>query len=391
MVDKKQSVVAIAPDAEQEVIRAQLEGTAEVVAADSDAARGLAAAKQHLPCTVIVYLDAAPEVALRLTKDASRVDGCAPIVVSRARNPDNILVAMRAGARDFAYLEEGGDDVRRSVLELAAIRESVRPGPRGEVITFFSAKGGSGSTTIASNLAGSLATQKNEDGAPLKVILLDFDLEMGDVLVFLDMAARFSYQELLANMHRLDADLLDSSLAKHASGIHVMSQTDYLEEGRELSAEQAGSVIDYLAGFFDFVVIDGLRDFRDVAITALDRADHVVLTMTQDIPALKNANRCLRLFRRLGYEGDKVKLVLNRYRRSGQLNPESIADALGRSVIATVANDFPTAIRAVNEGRLVINAAPNTRLAKDILEMVGVFRKVHAPKRKSIFSLWGKG
>ena len=214
---------------------------------------------------------------------------------------------------------------------------------------------------------------------------------IGDVLVFLDVSARYSYHELLANAHRLDSELLHRSLTQHSSGVHVMSQTDYLEEGRELSSEDAAKVVAFLRRHFDFVVIDGLRDFRDISLVALDKSDTILLTMTQDIPALKNANRCLRIFKRLGYSDDRVRLVLNRYRRVGQLTPDSIGDALGRKVSITIANDFPIAIKSVNEGKLLVNSVPSSAIAKDIVSLVSLFRTAAAPKRKSLFGRWGKG
>jgi len=311
------------------------------------------------------------------------------VVVSRERNPDSILIAMRSGARDFAYLDDDSQDVRRALLDLGLSAGSA-PGGRGKLITIFSSKGGSGATAIACNLAGDLA-QLEVDGRPARVVLLDFDLEMGDVLVFLDMTARFSYQELLANMHRLDWDLIDTSLAKHSAGFHVISQTDYVEEGRELGTADATSVLGFLRTHFDFVVIDGMRDFRETNLAALDRADTMLLVMTQDIPALKNASRCLRIFKRLGYEGDRVQLVLNRFRGAGQLTPASISDALGHKVKWTVANDFPSVIKAVNEGKLLVQSAAATAVAKDIQSIAASFQRGDAPvKRRGLFGMWGK-
>jgi len=390
VTERRKSVAILGARGDAPEIRKQLEGVATIVATQDDLTQAMTTLRASAANVGLVFLDHEPDAALALAKTAGGVNGCAVIVVSRLRDPDKILSAMRSGARDFAFLDEESGDLRRALGELQ--RPDVQPSGEqgGRVISVFSAKGGSGATTIASNLAGSLVVA-DDDGKPVKVVLIDFNLEMGDVLVFLDVNARYSYQELLANAHRLDPELLYRSLTQHSSGVHVMSQTDYLEEGRELSAEDAAKVIAFLRMHFDFVVIDGLRDFRDISLVALDKSDTILLTMTQDIPALKNANRCLRIFKRLGYEGDRVQLVLNRFRRSGQLTPDSISDALGRRVAATVANDFPTAIKSANEGKLIVNAAPSTAIAKDVAGLVSLFRAPSTTKRRSIFSLWGKG
>jgi pilus assembly protein CpaE len=204
------------------------------------------------------------------------------------------------------------------------------------------------------------------------------------------MKAPYSYRELLANLHRLDADLLFRSLAKHSSGVYVMSQTDYLDEGRTLSGDDAKDVVTFLARHFDFVIIDGVRDFSDVALAALDKANHIMLTMTQDIPALKNAHRCLRIFHRLGYTDERIHLVLNRYRNAGSLTTEAVGDALARPVSGTISNDFPSVSAAVNEGRVLVDSHPSSRVAKDITTLVGLYHQVEAPKRRSLFARWSK-
>ena len=361
-----------------------------MLAVEADPVAGLAAAQQHAADVGLFVIDHDTVRVLDAAREAATQGTCTVVIVSRQRNPDNILNAMRSGAKDFAYLEQDGGDIRRALVELQRNAQAPATGQRGKIITVFSAKGGSGSTTIALNLAGALAKQR-VDNAPLKIAIVDFDLAMGDVLVFLDMTARYSFQELLTNMHRLDAELLYSSMARHSSGVYVMSQTDHLEEGRELSGADAGTVLEYLRRHFDFIVIDGLRDFGEIALTALDKADHIILTLTQDIPALKNANRCLRLFSRLGYDGNRLGLALNRFRASGNLTTDAIADAIGRKITWTVANDFPSAIRAANEGKLLIDVAASSQLSKDIHAMASTFHETAPAPRRSFFPKWGKG
>jgi len=295
---------------------------------------------------------------------------------------------MRAGARDFAYLDAQDADVARAVREAAVALVPSSAPARGKVITVFGCKGGSGATTIALNLAGSLLHADGENSK--SVVVLDLDLEMGDVLISLDLSSGYNFHDVLANMHRLDSELLKSSLAVHKSGLCVLSQTDQLEEAPELTAEDLAKIMGFLKQHFDFVVIDGLRDFRDLALTALDRSDAIVCTMTQDVPALKNANRCLQIFKRLGYPDDKVHLLINRYRAAGQLSNDAVADALSRRVSGTVANDFPAVIKCVNEGKLLRDVDPNSKVTKDIEELVGLFHEAAQAKKRGLFSRWGK-
>jgi pilus assembly protein CpaE len=387
----KHSVVIVGAEEESDAIRAQIEGLAEVVALEPDPQKGVFAVRETEPDVVLLFLDRDPETILAVARQINQTSDCATIVVSRNREPDNILQAMRSGVRDFAFLDAQSEDVRRAVADMEKVQKEEAAADRGKIIAVFSAKGGSGATTIASNLAGALLSYGlGKNDSKRKVVLLDFDLEMGDVLVFLDIESRYSYVELLSNMHRLDAELLYRSLALHGSGLSVLSQTDQLEQAREVTAQEMVRVLDFLRRNFDFIVIDGLRDFRETALIGLDSADTVILTMTQDIPALKNADRCLRIFKRLGYPETKVRLVLNRMRSSSQLDPDAISDALGRRVHGTVVNDFPTVIKAINQGQLLVDAYPGARVAKDLRELVPLFFEAAPVRKRGFFSLWGR-
>ena len=128
---------------------------------------------------------------------------------------------MRAGAREFV-LESDHEELRLAVRTHAKVSASGTE--IGQVVTIFGAKGGVGATAIAVNLAGAMARRS------LRVCLVDLDLYLGDVLSFLDVAGTYSISDVLANMSRLDRDLLASSVTKHRSGINVLAQSSKVED-----------------------------------------------------------------------------------------------------------------------------------------------------------------
>jgi pilus assembly protein CpaE len=313
----------------------------------------------------LLFLDHQPGPILSLSLRLSQDTKSSPVIVSRDRNPDRILQAMRAGAKDFAYFDDDSTDVLRVIDGLSrSLQAAAEPKNLAQIVVVFSCKGGSGSTIIATNLAGALRQDSGQ--TENRVALLDMDFQMGDVLTFLDLSSRYTWRDLIRDLHRLDEDLLDKSLTLHRAGVHVVAQSDAVEDADDIDPTQIDQAILFLRRYFDFLVVDGLRDFSERALSVLDIADRILLAMTQDIPAMKNAARCLALFRQLGYQRDKVKLVLNRYSKRGGLHPDAISDALGVSVDATVSNDFPTVIKAVNEGTLLFNAAPKAHVTRDI-------------------------
>ncbi|HEY5448202.1 MAG TPA: P-loop NTPase, partial [Polyangia bacterium] len=149
------------------------------------------------------------------------------IVISPTKDPEMILRSMRAGAREFV-LESDHEELRLAVRTHAKM--TVSGGDIGQVVTIFGAKGGVGSTAIAVNLAGSMQRRG------LRVVLVDLDLHLGDVLSFLDVAGTYSITDVLANMSRLDRDLLATSVTKHRSGISVLAQSSKVEEAEQIKS-----------------------------------------------------------------------------------------------------------------------------------------------------------
>jgi pilus assembly protein CpaE len=373
----KQAIVLVAArDLEAASLRRQLDAVAEIVAIEPDPAKAMDVIRERRPALVILFMDHDREGVLALARQLATA-GVPSVMASRDRDPETILLAMRSGARDFAYLDGPEDDVLRAVSAQRAT-PTAAPQRRGTVVAVFGCKGGSGATTLATNLAGALLSSDDHR----RVALLDLDAQMGDVLVFLDLAPTYSWTDLLRNLHRLDDDLVHRSLTTHSSGLRIVAHGGDLEEADVVDATAVTTTIAFLRQHYDFVIVDGVRDFSEPALAALDAADRIALTMTQDVPALKNANRCLGVFRRLGYRPDKLKLVVNRYHKREKLDLDTIGDALGTTVDATVANDYQAVIRSINEGVLLEKCAPHAAVTEDVRALLPALELAQrAPKR----------
>jgi pilus assembly protein CpaE len=321
----------------------------------------------------IVALEGDPEPGFRVVRDLDRA-GLRVIVLGPTKDADLILRAMREGAKEFVLASEHEALVR-------AVREQVRPANvegLGVVYSTFAAKGGIGATTIAVNLAGALQRGGR------RTCLVDLDLNMGDVLAFLDLAGGYSISDVIANMRRLDRDLLDATLLKHASGIHVLSQAHRVEDSDRVDPALAGSLLHFLRRHYDVVVVDGLRSFDDVSLAAVDASDQILLVLSQEVPAVRDARRCAHLLRRLGHE-PKLRVIVNRFQRHLEITPEVIAETVGVPVSATLSNDYPTVVRCVNKGILLVDDAPRAPITRDLQAVIALLgpaagREVRAPK-----------
>jgi pilus assembly protein CpaE len=347
------------------------------------AGRALTAAMEAGPRIALVDLVGDTAAGLRAIAELHEGAPSVPVVALAARKePELILEAMRAGAREFVLCTDTAE-LARVVGELVRRMQSDRK--TGSIIATFPAKGGLGATVLATNLAGALL-----DGAK-RAVLVDLNFQLGDVLIFMDVASRYTVVDVLQNLRRLDRELLSASLTQHQSGVFVLAQTDHLEDADKISAAQIGQLLSFLACHFDYVVCDGLRGFDERALATLDVANKLLLVVTQDIPSIKNAQRCLDVLRRLGCD-EKVNLIVNRHQKS-EIDLQSIADNLGVPVQAAVANDYATVTKAINRGTLLRQLAPRARVTEDVARVARLLGGAAAAPPKSgglLRSLFGR-
>lgn len=354
---QKPKVLVIAGDRKtQSAVTSALKDIAVILISGAAPEALVAEYTENAPSVVIVAVSSEPAITFKSIADLVGA-GALVIVISQSKDPDQILGAMRAGAREF-LLETDRDGLRRAVHEHA--KPSETRGPGGTVVTFFPTRGGVGCTSIATNLGHAL--QK----AGSRVCVVDFDLHLGDVLSFLDLPGTYSITDVLANIGRLDRDLLDASIARHASGVRVLAQSGKVEEADHVRPLEVSQLLGFLRRHYDQVLVDGVRGFDEMSLAALDASQKILVVLTQDVPAVRNAKRCLDLFRRLGYGDGKISLLVNRFQKNPDITARVIEETTGLPVAGTLSNDYHSAIMAINRGMPLQSVAPRSRLTKDI-------------------------
>ena len=379
----ERGIVILVGEAEgRPVIRRSLEQVADVVTV-ATAAEALGAARDAGARVVVVDLRAQPEPGLAAMEELRRSPQALLLVaVGAKKDPDLILRTMRAGACEFV-VPDGGAELASVIGELLRQHDGHQV---GSILGVFPCKGGMGATSLAVNVAGVLRAGGK------RVVLVDLDLQLGDVLVSLDMTSRYSMLDLLHSRDRLDEDLLVSSLARHRSGVYVLAPPEHPEDGQVLAASDASELLELLTRHFDYVVCDGLRGFDGMSTTVGDACQQLLLLVQQSLPCLKNAQRCLEVFRRLDWDASKVRLVINRYRANDSIEMASIVETLGLEATGVIANDFVTMQRAGNRGELLVDFAPKAKVTLDLLRMVKAVTGVEPRRdRRSVFqALFGK-
>ena len=188
---------------------------------------------QTTPDVAIIDIDSDDERALRLVEDLSRAHpSCGIVVVSSRTDGQLILRAMRSGAREFLNSPVSIDELVGALDRVSHNGEGGKRSNAGAIIAVAGASGGVGTTSIAVNVAVSLA-QKPEN----TVALIDLDLALGDADVFLDMIPDYTLLDVAQNISRLDLALLRKSLTKHTSGVYLLPRPVQIEDGEQISEE----------------------------------------------------------------------------------------------------------------------------------------------------------
>jgi pilus assembly protein CpaE len=339
---------------------------------------GIGILRKHEPEMAVMGLGADPSVEIESIAAISReFPSVYLLVLSDSSDAELILRTMRAGANDFLCKPVTESDLRlaaEKVHKLKAVRtEAARSG--GKIISLFSNKGGNGTTTIAVNLADALARYHGK-----KVVLVDLVLVHGDVTLFFNVKPAYSILDLAKNADKADYDFLHTLLLKHASGVYILAEPPNIEDAEQISADQVRKVLATLRSMFDFIIVDTPHQFDKRTLTALEISDHLLLVSLLDLPSLKNTQKCLELFARLGLRDDRLHLVLSRYLPTEEISKESIPRVLNCSVFCTVPNDYPTVISSINRGKLLREIAPEKEVTLSLRRMADLLIGAKAAK-----------
>src|SRR3712207_2097330 len=340
---------------------------ARVLVGGDDAEQVFPEIERLNPNAVIVALGAEPESGLRFVERVAR--GCprtAVICAARDSSPDTILRSIRAGAREFLRLPARAEEfatVYRRVAEFCAVQPEP-PKKRGRVISVFSSKGGTGTTFVATNVAAALQRP---------TVLLDLNLQAGDLGLFLGCEPKFSIADLVEHRERVDDTLLRSFLTPHSEHLSLLAAPREADSADDIEAEHVFQVMEILRERFDYVVVDPQHTFDAITLAALDQSDEILLVLTLDIPAIRSTQRALQIFDRLGYPRHKLHVVVNRFSKQIDLDLRQVERFLGERVAGYVQSDYKTAVNSINLGQPLVDSEPQSKIATELRQIAARF------------------
>jgi pilus assembly protein CpaE len=370
----------------------QFEADIEVVGMARTGREGIQLAKETRPHVVLMDINMPDMDGIQATEIIAKdVPSAQIVIVSVQSDTDYLRRAMLAGARDFLSKPPPADELINTIRRLGLLSQqrehlltSQPAGPgapggggrglAGRVISVYSPKGGAGCTTLATNLALALHTEDT------KVVIVDANLQFGDVGVFLNLQGKHNLVHLAERSEESDEDFLQSVLATHSSGVKVLLGPPTPEDAELVSAGQLKKVIDTLRQHFHYVIVDTSAVLRDVELSIFDVSDRVLLVATPDIPSLANIKKFFDLIDKLEYPPEKLLLLLNRVDKRGGISAANVEETLKHAVRGQILLDDKTVLASINSGVPFITGPRNLPPVQGVLDLAQKLREEFTPK-----------
>jgi pilus assembly protein CpaE len=315
--------------------------------------------RSDAPQLVVVNLDPNPQENLKKIGVLVRqFNNISFFVLSQVVDPHLLMDAIHLGVKEFVPLPVQEEKFAAGLERVAQIYGM---GKRARIIHLIPTIGGCGSTTVACNIAASLARTA-------KTVLIDLDLARGAAASSFDIRPRFTIADVLASGERLDKQLLDNALSTHAaSGLAILARPEIPEDSQKVTQPGFARLLNILGRMYDYVVLDSLMSVDPLYATAVQAADLNVFVMQLNVPSAKNTERFIGALRRMGIDNSKIRIVVNRFVKKGwDIAPDEVERTLGLKISWLIPNDFKNAIAAINYGEPVVLRAPRAEMSASL-------------------------
>ncbi|MDQ3530678.1 MAG: AAA family ATPase [Actinomycetota bacterium] len=328
-------------------------------------------------------LDAALDIAHRLDVERPEVS----VVLVAEASPELLEQALRAGVRDvlspFAPAEQVHAAFERA-MSLASRRRAALGGDVDEasshkrIITVVSPKGGSGKTTAATNLALGLA-----GAAPEQVVLVDLDLQFGDIASALQLEPEATAADLVGTRD-LEATAVKVALTPHPSGLYVLCAPESPADAEDVTAKQVSTLLQLLADQFRYVVVDTNAGLNEHTLTAVELSTDLICLCSMDVPSIRGLRKELVALDQLGMTGARRHFVLNRADSRVGLSTADVEGLVGLPVDVAVPSSRAVPL-SLNQGSPVIESDPRSAVARQFTALVDRFAERPAARQTGKF------
>jgi pilus assembly protein CpaE len=328
---------------------------------------------QHGADLVIVGCAQSHEQALEVISAASAQRADRPVVVLYHGSPNGFLErAFEAGADDLVSLPQSAGQLGFALEKaMARRRGSAGASSEGAMVTVLGPKGGTGKTVTSSNLAVALALEGKSS------VLVDLDLQFGDVGLALGLEPRKTIYDLATSGGTLDGEKIDGFLAQHPSGAKALLAPLRPDQAAAIGTAFLREVFEILRSRHDFVLVDTPPAFTPEVITAVDASSHLCLVGMLDALSLKDTKIGLETLGEMGYDPRAITLVLNRADSNVGITQLDVEQLLGRAPDILVGSDRAIP-RALTNGEPITVAEPKSKSARSFAALAARYLAVPA-------------
>jgi len=332
--------------------------------------RGFELIHRKRPMVVIIEVEKDIESSIdKINQILNRFPQVSVFATSGDKSSDTILKVMRAGATEYLLRPVAETDLAFALQKLGRLwlTREVPEDEAGRIFTIFSPKGGVGVTTVAINLATDIMEISKKP-----TILVDMDLNAGDVTTFLNMKPSYTISDVTTNISRLDKSFLQGVIARHESGISVLAEPQRVEEAVSISGEDIKKVLSLLKSMFKYIIIDA-ENISNRTNIALEMSDQIFLVFYMSLPGIKNMQRHLSYLSKMGLGRDRVRLIANRVVKKSEIKTEDAEKVLNYPIFWAIPNDYETTMACLNKGVPINVGAPKSQLnisLKDLAKAV---------------------
>jgi pilus assembly protein CpaE len=313
--------------------------------------RVLQDAERHPDAALVIDLANNTEESLRsLEKIKQAIPDLYVIASNVHAEGEAVIAALRAGANDYLLFPFKRLDFREAMSRLErAPRREISGGSRlGKIYSFIGVKGGVGTTTLAVNFASVLAQRKQQ------TVLMDLDWLANDVCMQIGASPQYTLAEVGENLDRMDQSLFEGFVSRDPLGFYVVGPPDALEHTVYFTEAMFRDFSTFLVEKYESIVVDCGRSIVDeTALAALQASASIFVVMSQEFPALRNAQRYLGFLTRMGFTQDQIRIVVNNYRKKPSTeiaSLEQVQQTLNQSVFYGIPPSSAV-LQAINKGR----------------------------------------
>jgi pilus assembly protein CpaE len=365
----------------------------KVVGAAGTGIEAVALAQQLRPDIIIMDINMPDMDGIVATTQIVNINPAVGIIIMSVQDdPDYMRRAMLAGAKAFLRKPSSPDSIyntirtvykRAPTIQAVPVNQSsARPSDNiqnhaGNMVVVYSPQGGAGCTTIATNLASSLT----RDG--VRVLLVDANLQFGDIGVFLNLQARSTLADLIDDADDLDTDYFENVVLTHDSGLKVLMGPARPELAEKVMSnpDALSKILSKIRWSYDFVIVDTSLHLDEITLNLMDMANRIVLVSTPTLASTKNVRFVLDLFEQLNYLPSKLTLVLNRVSEDRNIqkllvSTERIASFLKHPIDAAIPIAELIMLDAVRKGIPVV-ASQRDRDKSPVKELINLSDSIY--------------